>query len=119
MRDRRHFLARSFEDMNRQLRHWLDTFANVRCHGTTGRVVTGHSRQEQPQLQLLLVGRFDAVLRIEQRVSYEGCVSAASCTSQMQAAKWICLRCSPAAHGHVGCRSDPKLAPRKVTLKQT
>ena len=72
------FLARSFEDiddMNRQLRHWLDTVANVRCHGTTGRIVIEHFREEQPQLQPLPAGRFDAVLRIERRVSHEGCVS--------------------------------------------
>ena len=72
------FLARSFEDiddMNRQLRHWLDTVANVRCHGTTGRIVIEHFREEQPQRQPLPAGRFDAVLRIELRVSHEGCVS--------------------------------------------
>jgi transposase len=31
------YLARSFEDiddMNRQLRQWLDTVAKIRCHGT-------------------------------------------------------------------------------------
>lgn len=72
------FLARSFEDiddMNRQLRHWLDTVANVRCHGTTGRIVVHDFREEQPQLQPLPAGRFNAVLRIERRVSHEGCVS--------------------------------------------
>jgi transposase len=72
------FMARSFEDiddMNRQLRHWLDTVANVRCHGTTGRIVIEHFREERPQLQPLPAGRFDAVLRIERRVSHEGCVS--------------------------------------------
>lgn len=72
------YLARSFEvidDMNRQLRHWLDTVANVRCHGTTGRIVAEHFREEQPHLQPLPAGRFDTVLRIERRVSHEGCVS--------------------------------------------
>ncbi len=72
------FLARSFEDiddMNRQLRHWLDTVANVRCHGTTGRIVIEHFRDEQPQLQPLPANGFEAVLRIERRVSHEGCVS--------------------------------------------
>jgi hypothetical protein len=71
-------MVRSFEDiddMNRQLRHWLDTVANVRCHGTTGRVVVEHFREEQPQLQSLPAGRFEAVLRVERRVSHEGCVS--------------------------------------------
>jgi transposase len=72
------FLARRFEDMddmNQQLRHWLDTVANVRCHGTTGRIVMEHFRQEQPQLQPLPASGFEAVLRIERRVSHEGCVS--------------------------------------------
>lgn len=61
--------------MNRELRHWLDTVANVRCHGTTGRIVIEHFREEQSHLQPLPAGRFDAVLRIERRVSHEGCVS--------------------------------------------
>ena len=72
------FMARSFEDiddMNRQLRHWLDTVANVRCHGTTSRVVVEHSREEQLQLRPLPSDRFEAVLRVERRVSHEGCVS--------------------------------------------
>jgi transposase len=72
------YLARSFEDiddMNRQLRQWLDTVANIRCHGTTGRIVGEHFREEQPHLQPLPAGRFDAVLRMERRVSHEGCVS--------------------------------------------
>ena len=50
------FLARSFrnlDDLNAQLRDWLDTVANVRLHGTTQRIVaeepprktvTGHFR---------------------------------------------------------------------------
>jgi transposase len=72
------YLARRLEDiddMTRQLRHWLDTVANVRCHGTTGRIVVEHFREEQPQLQPLPAGRFDTVLWIERRVSHEGCVS--------------------------------------------
>lgn len=72
------FMARQFTDladMNRQLRHWLDAVANARVHATTGRVVLEHFRQEQPSLQALPVGRFDAVLRVERRVSSDGCVS--------------------------------------------
>ena len=36
------FLARTFrnlDDLNAQLRDWLDTVANVRLHGTTQRIV--------------------------------------------------------------------------------
>ena len=72
------FMARRFtdiEDMNRQLREWLDTVANVRLHGTTGRIVAEHFDEEQSTLQSLPAGRFDAVLRVERRLSHEGCVS--------------------------------------------
>lgn len=71
-------MARQFtdlQDMNRQLRHWLDTVANVREHATTSRIVVEHFRQEQSSLQNLPAGRFDAVLRVERRVNTEGCVS--------------------------------------------
>ena len=72
------FMARRFhdiEDMNRQLRHWLDTVANARLHGTTDRIVAEHFAQERPTLGPLPAGRFDAVLRVERRLSHEGCVS--------------------------------------------
>jgi transposase len=72
------YLARSFadlEDMNRQLRQWLDTVANVRRHATTNRIIAEHFAEERPQLQPLPAGRFDAVLRLERRLSHEGCVS--------------------------------------------
>ena len=72
------FLARSFanlEDLNRQLRVWLDTVANARLHGSTGRVVAEHFAAERASLKPLPAGRFDAVLRTERRVSHEGMVS--------------------------------------------
>jgi transposase len=72
------FMARSFTDiadMNRQLRQWLDTVANVRRHGTTDRIVAEHFAEERPALQPLPAGRFEAVLRVERRLSHEGCVS--------------------------------------------
>jgi hypothetical protein len=72
------FMARRFanlEDMNRQLRLWLDTVANARVHGTTGRVVAEHLAEERASLKRLPAGRFDAVLRIERRVSHDGMVS--------------------------------------------
>jgi len=71
-------MARAFADladMNGQLRQWLDTVANARMHGTTGRVVAEHFSQEQAALQALPGGRFDAVLRVERRVSNDTCVS--------------------------------------------
>ena len=72
------FLARSFanlENLNRQLRVWLDTVANARLHGSTGRIVVEHFKAERTSLEPLPGGRFDAVLRTERRVSHEGMVS--------------------------------------------
>ena len=72
------FLARSFrnlDDLNAQLRHWLDTVANPRVHATTGRVVAEAFTEEQPQLQPLPLVPFRSVLRLERRVSHEGMVS--------------------------------------------
>jgi hypothetical protein len=72
------FMARRFldlEDMNRQLRHWLDTVANARLHGTTDRIVVEHFHEERPALRALPCGRFDAVIRLQRRLSHDGCVS--------------------------------------------
>ena len=72
------FLARRFhnlEDLNAQLRGWLDTVANTRVHGTTQRIVAEHFAEEQPALQCLPAGAFNAVLRLERRVSHDGMVS--------------------------------------------
>jgi hypothetical protein len=72
------FLARRFaniEDLNRQLRVWLDGVANARVHGTTDRVVAEHFAQERASLQRLPAVRFDAVLSVQRRISHDGCVS--------------------------------------------
>jgi len=72
------FLGRSFrnlEDLNAQLIDWLDTVANVRVHGTTRRVVGEAFAAEQPELQTLPQHRFDAVLKLERRVSHDGFVA--------------------------------------------
>jgi len=72
------FLARRFHnlaDMNRQLRQWLDTVANVRVHGTTHRLVVQHFSEECPALQRLPAGAFNGIIRLERRVSHEGLVS--------------------------------------------
>lgn len=72
------FLARRFRnlgDLNVQLRHWLDTVANVRLHGTTQRVVADHYAEEKPSLQVLPAVLFNGVIRLERRVSHEGLVS--------------------------------------------
>ena len=72
------FLGRSFrnlEDLNAQLIDWLDTVANSRVHGTTQRVVAEAFAAEQPELQRLPQHRFDAVLKLERRVSHDGFVA--------------------------------------------
>lgn len=72
------FLARSFrdlDDLNRQLRSWLDTVANVRLHGTTQRIVSEAFAAERPELQPLPALPFDALLTLERRVSHDGLVS--------------------------------------------
>ena len=72
------FLGRSFrnlEDLNAQLIDWLDTVANVRVHGTTQRIVAEAFAAEQPELQRLPEHRFDAVLKLERRVSHDGFVA--------------------------------------------
>ena len=72
------FLGRSFrnlDDLNAQLIDWLDSVANVRVHGTTQRVVAEAFAAEQPELQSLPQHRFDAVLKLERRVSHDGFVA--------------------------------------------
>ena len=72
------FLGRNFrnlEDLNAQLIDWLGTVPNIRVHGTTQRVVAEAFAAEQPELQTLPRHRFDAVLRLERRVSHDGFVA--------------------------------------------
>ncbi len=72
------FLGRSFkneQDLNDQLRIWLDTVANPRVHGTTGRVVNEAFEEEKPHLRQLPLAPFRAVLKIERRITRDGMVS--------------------------------------------
>lgn len=72
------FLARSFrnlDDLNVQLVDWLATVANVRVHGTTQKVVAEAFVAERPELQALPAVPFDALLKLERRVSHDGLVS--------------------------------------------
>jgi transposase len=72
------FLARSFrnlDDLNLQLRHWLDTVANARLHATTRQVVNEAFATEQPTLASLPLLPYRAVLRLERRISHEGMIS--------------------------------------------
>jgi hypothetical protein len=49
--------------------------ANVRVHATTRRVVAEHFAEEHPSLQGLPAGAFQAVLRMERRITRDGMVS--------------------------------------------
>lgn len=72
------FLARSFlnlDDLNAQLQDWLDTVANVRLHATTQRIVSEAFAAERLDLQGLPATPFDALLKLERRVSHDGLVS--------------------------------------------
>ena len=72
------FLGRSFrnrDDLNGQFRQWLDQVANIRTHATTHRVVSEHFAEERPWLKTLPAGPFQAVLRLERRITKDGMVS--------------------------------------------
>lgn len=72
------FLGRNFrnlDDLNAQLIDWLDTVANVRVHGTTQRIIAEAFAAEQLDLQSLPAQPYDAVLKLERRVSHDGMVS--------------------------------------------
>jgi hypothetical protein len=68
---------RNLDDLNLQLRHWLNTVANVRVHATTHRVVNDAFAEEKPYLKTLPLAPYRAVLKLERRVSHEGMVSVA------------------------------------------
>lgn len=72
------FLGRSFrnlDDLNMQFHQWLDQVANARVHATTRRVVAEHFAEERPTLQQLPAGPFQAILRLERRITRDGMVS--------------------------------------------
>jgi transposase len=72
------FLGASFrnlDDLNVQLRHWLDTVANPRVHATTQRVVNDAFAEEKPALKPLPLAPYRTVLKLERRLSHEGMVS--------------------------------------------
>jgi len=66
---------RNLDDLNGQLRHWLDTVANPRVHATTQRVINEAFAEEKPHLKALPLAPFRSVLKLERRVSHEGMVS--------------------------------------------
>jgi len=66
---------RNLDDLNEQLRRWLDTVANPRVHATTSRVVNEAFAEERASLKALPTVPYNAVLRLERRASHEGMVS--------------------------------------------
>jgi transposase len=65
---------RNLDDLNSQLRQWLDTVANPRVHATTRRIVNEAFAEERSALTPLPAAPYQAVLRLERRVSHEGMV---------------------------------------------
>ncbi len=103
------FLARSFrnlDDLNAQLRHWLDTVANPRKHATILRIVNEAFAEERKHLRPLPLAPFKSVLKLERRVSREGMVSVGGNTTA--------FRMRPAAYGRspFARRRDPHLRER-------
>lgn len=66
---------RNLDDLNRQLQDWLDTVANIRVHGTTGRVVAEAFAQERGALLALPALPFRSCLKLERRITRDGMVS--------------------------------------------
>ena len=66
---------RNLDDLNEQLRHWLDTVANPRVHATTNKVVNEAFAEERSLLKAVPTVPYRAVLRLERRASHEGMVS--------------------------------------------
>ncbi len=72
------FLAgefRNLADLNAQFHQWRHEIANVRCHGTTRRIVKEAFEEDQTALQALPGTPFNAVLSVERRISRDGMVS--------------------------------------------
>ncbi len=61
----------SFEQLNRQLAHWLATVADPRVHGTLKVVVAERFAEEQPHLQPVPRLRFDCSYRETRRVGLD------------------------------------------------
>ena len=66
---------RNLDDLNVQFRQWQNEVANARVHVTTRRVVAEHFAEERPHLLALPAGTFQAVLRLERRITRDGMVS--------------------------------------------
>ena len=66
---------RNLDDLNGQLRHWLDTVANPRVHATTHRIINEAFAEEKTALNPVPLTPYQAVLRLERRASHEGMVS--------------------------------------------
>ena len=66
---------RNLDDLNDQLRHWLDTVANPRMHATTQPGRQRGLRRREGRAASLAPLPYRAVLRLERRASHEGMVS--------------------------------------------
>jgi hypothetical protein len=114
------FLGGAFhnlDDLNGQLRHWLDVVANPRVHATTRRVVNEAFAEEKASLRPLPAAPYQAVLRLERRASHEGMLSMRQSLQRARHDAPARLRCPCARrrHPHLRggrARSDP-CSPRR------
>lgn len=63
----------SLEKTNADLRHWLDTVANLRVHGTHRQSVNHRWQQERPFLGPLPAGGYDTSIKVFRKV-YKDCL---------------------------------------------
>ncbi|MEC4592297.1 hypothetical protein VPG91_14945, partial [Nitrospirillum amazonense] len=66
---------RNLDDLNGQLRQWLDQVANIRRHATTQRIVVEHYAEERPHLKPVPAIPYATVLSLERRITKDGMVS--------------------------------------------
>lgn len=88
----------SWDDLNRQVRVWLDTVANVRKHGTTQRKVDEAYAEEKPCLIALPAMRFPAERRETRKVPKDGDVQVDGSFYPAPAAmvgQWVTVRIFP------------------------
>jgi transposase len=88
----------SWEDLNQQVRHWLDTVANVRLHGTTRRRVDEAYAEEKPCLIALPEMPFPANRRETRKVQKDGYIPVDGSyypTPAHLVGQWVTVRVSP------------------------
>jgi transposase len=90
----------SWDDLHQQCRHWLDTVANVRVHGTTRRRVDEAFAEEQPCLITLPSVSYPAARQETRVVQHDGYIPVD--------ASYYPVPAPLVEHGSVTVRIDPR-----------